>query len=398
MQATRFPARANGVADRMADFMAHLRMNGLAAGPRELQDSLAALSFVDPMNATQVRQAAKVLCSHGQQDWDGFDDLFDAFWFNTGRQRGGQVKTKNTRIHSPKAMVWQKHLQGHHLPDDVPAVSTDDPAPEEGDEEFAGEDGRLIASRHENLARRDLRELTDEDTLREASAMAELLARRLRDRRSRRFRQYRRGVRIDMRSVLRNSLSKGGEPFELRRLRRKDRPYRMVALCDVSGSMVPYARVFLAFLKGLVSQDLRADAYIFHTKLVRITAALRDHDTLRAAGRMSLMADGFAGGTDIGASLEQFNNSYGSKAVNGRTVVLILSDGYCTGPPEDISAALQRLRKRAARIMWLNPLAGWRDYEAVARGMAAALPHLDALLPANTVDSFKKLEDAFGRL
>jgi len=398
MQATRFPTRSQGIADRMADFMAHLRMNGLHTGPRELRESLEVLGHIDPLDPDQVRRAEKVLCSGGQQDWDAFDDLFDAFWFNAGRQRRGETKTKNTRIHSPRPMVWQQHLHGHQLPDDTDSAAAAEGDAEDGEEEVDGGDGRLIATRQEILTRRDLRELTDEETLRQAEQAAEALARRLRDRRSRRYRLRRRGAKIDLRSTLRHSLASGGEPFDLHRRKRRDRPYRLVALCDVSGSMTPYARVFLSFLKGLVSQDLHGDAYIFHTRLVRITPALRDHDTLRAAGRLSLMADGFGGGTDIGASLEQFNASYAAHAVNGRTVVIILSDGYCTGGPEAIARALKRLSKRAAKIIWLNPLAGWRDYAPVAAGMAAARPHLDALLPANTIDSLAKLEDGFARL
>ena len=98
--------------------------------------------------------------------------------------------------------------------------------------------------------------------------------------------------------------------------------------------MTLYARVFLAFLKGLMSADDKTDAYIFHTRLIRVTSALRDNDNLRAAGRLSLMAEGFGGGTDIAGSLSAFCDSYAEAALNGRTVAIILSDGYCTGEPE----------------------------------------------------------------
>ncbi|MEM9062541.1 MAG: VWA domain-containing protein [Pseudomonadota bacterium] len=370
-------------------------MNGLVAGPQETQDALAALSAVDATDAEQARLALKSLLASGEDAWRGFDDLFEAYWFNTGKQRQGEVKADHLRTQAARPTLWQPHL-GEDA--DGGQDTDDDGRPDAGDGEAEGTDGRLIATRTENLTRRDLRELMDDESLRAAEAAAERLAKALRDRRSRRHRMAMRGRKLDMRRILRSSLARGGEPLDLHRRRRPERPLQIVALCDVSGSMAVYARVFLAFVKGLVGVDTKTDAYLFHTKLMRVTGALRDHDTLRAAGRLSLMAEGFGGGTDIAGSLTRFNDAYARHSVGGRTVVLILSDGYCTSKPSELAAALVRLRRRARRIVWLNPLLGWRDYEPVARGMAAALPHLDAHLPANTIDALGALEVEFERL
>lgn len=395
MRATRFPARAGGPAERMADFMAHLRMNGLKAGPRETGDSLAALAAIDPTDPGEARLALKALLASGHDQWQAFDDLYDAFWFNTGRQKGVEVRADHVRTQSARPTLWQSQAEDGAEGD---GKTTDDARPDAGDGEAEGADGRLIATRTDNLSRRDLRELMDEESLREAERAARWLGRALRDRRSRRMRAAKRGARLDLRRTLRASLARGGEPIDLFRRHRPDRPLKIVALCDVSGSMSVYARVFLAFLKGLVAADARADAYLFHTRLMRVTPALRDHDGLRAAGRLSLMAEGFGGGTDIAGALAGFNDAYGARAVDGRTVVLVLSDGYCTRPPEALAAALERLGRRARRIVWLNPLLGWRDYAPVARGIAAALPHLDAHLPANTIAALAALEGEFARL
>lgn len=173
---------------------------------------------------------------------------------------------------------------------------------------------------------------------------------------------------------------------------------RLVAILDVSGSMELYAKVFLAFLKGLTGADLTAEAFLFHTRLVRVTEALRDRDRLRAAERLALMAEGFGGGTRIAGALAAFNDRHAKSTLTGRSVVLILSDGYDTDPPERLAAELARLAKRAGRIVWLNPLKGWRGFEPVARGIAAALPHLDAHLPATTLADLAALEAEFERL
>ena len=180
--------------------------------------------------------------------------------------------------------------------------------------------------------------------------------------------------------------------MRLMRKHRPDRPRKIVALCDVSGSMTVYAQVFLAFLAGLMRSDTTADAYLFHTRLVRITEALRDKDTMRAIGRMSLMADGFGGGCEIGPSIARFARTYAKRFVDGRSVVLILSDGYDTAPATILDAALADLRKRGCKIIWLNPLKGWRDYAPVADGMAAALPHLDLFCAANTLADLAALD------
>lgn len=390
---TRFPARAEGLADRVAGFVGHLRMNGMKLGPRETADALAALSEVDALDPAEARMALAALLVPDAEGWRRFDDLFDAYWFNAGRTRNGEASA-HVRVQSARPSLWA----GHFGETGGGEAEAEPDTAGEGDGEAEETEGRLLATRTATLARRDLRELTDEATLREAKAVARRIARAIRDRRSRRRRQALRGPALDMRRIQRASLARGGEPLDLYRRARPPRPMKIVALCDVSGSMTAYARVFLAFLKGLVAADTKADAYLFHTRLIRVTPALTDRDTLRAAGRLSLMAEGFGGGTDIAGSLAAFLEGHGARALDGRTVVVILSDGYCSGGPEALSSALARIRRKARRIVWLNPLKGWEGYAPVAAAMRAAEPHLDAHLPANTLEALSALEAEFARL
>lgn len=396
MHPTRFAGRARGPAERLAGFMAHLRQNGIAVGPAETTRALAGLAAIDATDPNRARLALKTLVTSTPADWSRFDELFDAYWLNTGR-----VRTRVTG--TPPAGRKPPSLWSRHLPETEGSASTagapSGAAEDDGDNTADGRgEGRLVATGRPATAQRDLRSLMAESDLAEAERIAERLARAIRERHARRRRLARLGPEIDLRRTLRRSLARGGEPLDLARRRRREPPLRIVALLDVSGSMTVYARVFLAFLKGLVGTDSRADAYLFHTSLVRVTEALTASDPLTAATRLSLLTRGLGGGTRIGRSLATFNTTYAKRAVNGRTAVLILSDGYDTDPPEELAKALARLRRRARRIIWLNPLKAWQGYAPVARGMAAAMPHLDAFLEASTLASLGALETEFQKL
>jgi uncharacterized protein with von Willebrand factor type A (vWA) domain len=395
LKTTRFPQTASGVTERMTGFMAHLRANGLSLGVAETAGVLRSLQQIDVTDHHEVRLACKVACTSHSDDFDRFDELFNAYWFNRGREKSAIAECETQRRQRAPS-VFQPGV------DSAQPGNTDGDA-ESPDDDTAGEaqssgDGRLIASMTSNREKVDFRELMTPESIREAEIMAARLASAMRDRRSRRKRAARRGSQLDMRRILRASLAHGGVPLRLYPRTRPDRPVKIVALLDVSGSMAVYARVFLAFLKGLISHDLQTDAYLFHTALVRISDVLRDHDTFRSINRLSLMAQGFGGGTRIGANLNLFNQQYAARTVGGRSVVIILSDGYDTDSPEHTAQALARLKKRGCRIVWLNPLKGWRDYAPVAGCMAAALPHIDHFAAANTLSSLAALESQFERL
>ncbi|WP_176251267.1 MULTISPECIES: VWA domain-containing protein [unclassified Sulfitobacter] len=391
---TKFAARDPGPAARMAGFVAHLRDHGLRLGVGETGIALDALTHIDAANPQDARRALKSVFAGCAEEAAQFDGLFNSFWMN-----GGRVKTRitptapqspNKNVHSSRDTSVEGQSNGG---------AGDITAPDGGDGEAQSDgEGKLVATDVTNLFKKDLRDIVRPEDIAEAEKVALRLGAALRDRRSRRRKAARKGDRIHFRKVMRQSLATGGEPFALPKRQRPDRSLRITAICDVSGSMTVYSRVFLAFLAGLMRADPRADAYLFHTRLVRITEALRDKDALRALARLSLLADGFAGGSKIGDSLSHFAGTYGRRFVDNRTVVMILSDGYDTTSPDGISDALVRLKKRGCKIIWLNPLKGWDGYEPTADAMAAALPHLDLFRAANTLDDLAALEPELARL
>lgn len=390
---TKFARPDPGPAARVAGFMAHLRGNGLRLGVGETETALAALAQVRASDPAEARMALRAICTGSADEAGRFDALFDAYWLNGGRVASRMAPTSDARtVHTrTTATADGPEASGageRHAPD----------GSDEGEAEGGGE-GRLVATRVDSLMKKDLRDLVTREDIAEAERVAEMLGRALRDRRSRRRRAARKGAEIDFRRTVRQSLATGGEPLRLPRRARADRPVKIAALCDVSGSMVAYARPFLAFLVGLMRHDATADAYLFHTRLVRITEAMRDPDPMRALNRLTLLSDGFGGGSRIGENLTRYAQTYARRFVDGRTIVFILSDGYDTGDDgTGIGAALAKLRRRGCRIVWLNPLAGWADYAPVARGMAAALPHLDAFHPANTLDRIAAIAQELDRI
>lgn len=396
MKPTQFPAPATGVSERMAGFTAHLRANGYAVGARESMCVLSAMDTLNTVSSESLRLASQSIFATRAEHFKQFNDLFDAYWFNQGRQKYGIEETRNnqtsSRSHNYRPGAQESPtLTGHGTADQV------DDAESEGESYSSGE-GKLVGSRVKNLEKIDLREFMTPESVQEAEVLAKRLASAMSDRRSRRRIAATRGSMLDLRRIMRDCVSHGSEPINLFKRQRPRRPVRIVTLLDVSGSMVVYSRVFLAFLKGLVSHDSKTDAYLFHTSLVRISDALRDKHTFRAVNALSLKAQGFGGGTRIGHNIEQFNKQYAANTVNGRSVVIIMSDGYDTDPPEKLAAALARLKKRGCKIVWLNPLKGWKDYAPVAQGMAAALPYLDVFEPANTLESLAALEPHLMRL
>jgi uncharacterized protein with von Willebrand factor type A (vWA) domain len=219
------------------------------------------------------------------------------------------------------------------------------------------------------------------------------LARRHPMRPSRRTRSSRRrGHTPDLRGTLQASLRTAGEPVHRRWRVRTQRPRELVIVCDVSGSMAPYSRMLMQYMQASVTARRRVEAFVFGTRLTRITQELIGRDPDAALARASAAVSDLSGGTRIGDALATLNREHGRRVGRG-AVVVILSDGWDRGDPVALGAEMARLRRTAFRVIWLNPLAAHPDYEPLTRGMQAAVPHTDRLLAGNSVRSLRELAE-----
>jgi uncharacterized protein with von Willebrand factor type A (vWA) domain len=380
---------------RLAGFARTLRDNGFAVGLAETRDALAILASPAALRPAHLRPALRALFCATRSDWERFDEIFAAYWQGRGMRRvqrtvGMPGESRSTTRHVADSVAAQRP-QG--VPDAVEQGDGHD-----GDNAVDSHDRRSQAARSERLGATDLRYVVDPEEVAQTHALAERLAHRMRARLVRREQARRRGRRLDLRRTIHRSISHGGTPIDLVWRRRKVKPLRLVVLLDGSGSMELYTAFFVRFLHGVVEAFRESEAFVFHTRLAHVSASLRDRDVARAVDRLSLMAQGIGGGTRIGECLATFNRWHAKRVINARTAVMIVSDGYDTGEPERLAEEMARLRRRCRRIIWLNPLIGWRDYAPEARGMQAALPHVDLFAPAHNLESLAALEPYLARI
>ena len=360
------------VTERLSVLAARLRVEGVRVGLDELLAGHRALAAVDASSRTESFFALRLAMCSRVEDLPVFADAFDAV-FGTGWHDALDLIPPAAR-----AML--------------PRIGDPGADPSPGAEPVASKPVPAAWSPVELLRTKDFAALSDLE-LAQAQRMLARLARRGPRRLSRRARpSRRRGDRHDLRATIRASLRYGGEPVERRWRRPTLRQRPVVLVCDVSGSMEPYARMLLTYLQACVAARRRVEAFAFGTRLTRITRELRGRDPDRALRRATEAVEDFSGGTRIGASLGTLNREHGRRVGRG-AVVVVLSDGWDRGDPELLADEMRRLRRCAHRVIWLNPLKAHEDYEPLTRGMSAALPHADHFLAGNSVASLEELAE-----
>jgi uncharacterized protein with von Willebrand factor type A (vWA) domain len=263
----------------------------------------------------------------------------------------------------------------------------DDERPNEIEVPFA------LASDEERLSRKSFDSLEPHELAQLYRLMSKLEVATPR-RRTRRHEKGRHGEQVDLRRTLRSSLRTGGDPIRLARRRRRVAQRRLVLLCDISGSMESYARAYLQFLTSAAGSGPRAEAFVFATRLTRVTRALASRNPERAIQRAAEAAPDWSSGTRIADALKQFNDRHGRRGMARGAVVVILSDGWERGDPALVGREMARLARLAHRIVWVNPRVSARGFSVRSGGMVAALPYCDALVSGHTFEALAEVAEA----
>lgn len=381
------------VATNLSAFVKTLRDNAFLVGMTEGRDAAALMAAGYAERPSLLRQAFKHLFCARKAEWDRFDGLFDAFWLSKRVRNRARVAGSASSPNNPSL----KSLQNAGSSGDDEATDQI-PSGDEGSTEGDGMGRMEGASAIESLSSKDYRKLSDPAEVEQAHALAAALARVMRVRLARRDRIRHHGRRLDLRRTIHANIGHGGVPFDLRLRKRKTPPLRLVILLDASGSMSLYTGLFLRFIHGVLDEFREAEAFLFHTRLVHVSDAMKERDPARALDRLSMMAQGAGGGTRIGECLADFNRHHARRVLNSRSCVMIVSDGYETGDPDLLGEQMAELRRHCRRIAWLNPMIGWEGYAPEARGIKAALPHVDLHAPAHSLESLSALEPFLARL
>jgi uncharacterized protein with von Willebrand factor type A (vWA) domain len=366
----------------VARFSAAVHAAGLPVGPDRAERFARAITVAMPSTLTGLRACAHATLAYSHDHIAVLDRVFDAVFaglVDPADDRGdpGQEAISASGSAPPPAPG---------LASGAPSASAGSPARDSLSIPTAG-------SVAERLRHKDFSELTPEELLLLADAMATF---RLvtPQRWSRRSRPADSGHRFDLRATLRAAQRTGGDPVWLARRRKRLRPRRLVVLCDISGSMEPYARALLQLLY-CATRTTRAEVFTFATRLTRLTPALASQSPAIALASASAAAPDWSGGTRIGANIKEFIDEYGRRGIARGAVVLVISDGWDTGDPALLGEQMARLARLAHRIVWANPRTQSASYRPLVGGMAAAWPYCDAVVSAHRLDA---LDDLVGAL
>jgi len=370
---------------------------GIPVTPERSVRFARVLALAYPSTRTRLYWAARSVFVSSREQLATFDRVFATVFdglVDPAARRGDQNAPSLEALE-----LRSQESRPRERSDDSPSVGIAPPGSdlrEPGADETNAGDSRSLqlraASAEERLAERDFAELEPGELRVLAELMRELsLATPLR--RSRRYRRASHGKRLDVRATLRASRRTGGDPARRILHRRLERPRRLVFLCDISGSMEPYTRAFLQLLHAAV-EGAHAEAFVFATRLTRLTRALGGAQPDLAIDRAAATARDWSSGTRIGDSLRSFIDDHGRRGMARGAVVVVVSDGWERGDPALVAREMERLQRLAHRVVWVNPRVASRDYEPLTGGMAAALPFCDAFVSGHNLRALSSVADA----
>jgi hypothetical protein len=370
------------LAENVVHFARALRKAGVPVGPDRVMDGLRALDLAGVENRDDFYWALASVFLSRREQFELFDQAFRLFWRERYLlDRALQASPLAAPANTSTDQTPNRIAEALGLTKKVPMRASTQ------DEET---DVLLSASELERLQRRDFETMTT-DELEQAKRLIAGLKLPIPQIPTRRLRPDVHGRRVDLRATLRASLRGNADIIALRRRSYRRRHPPLVVLCDISGSMSRYSRMFLHFLHAITSDRDRVHSFVFGTRLTNITRQLRHRDVDIALGAISATVADWSGGTRIGATLKEFNLHWSRRVLGQNAVVMLISDGLDRDAGQDLTEQMERLHKSSHRLIWLNPLLRFEDFEPKAAGVRLMLPHVDAFLPAHNIDSLTDL-------
>jgi uncharacterized protein with von Willebrand factor type A (vWA) domain len=364
-----------------------LRALGMDVTPTQILDLVEGLQHVDMRQRRDFKNTARTILVNQYEHLPLFDRAFDLFWQARAKNELANLGLEFPGLQRPKLQQQErKSVQGHGDSSEG-ANKSDEPIIEK----------IYTYSVQEVLRRKDFADL-DPDELHEVKRMMQTMEWQLEQRRTRRKTFAPRGAYLDMRRILRQNLRYGGEHLRLAWRRRKQKRRPLVVICDISGSMERYSRILLKFIYVISSGLEKVEAFVFSTRLTRITRSLKAQNIDTALDQVTAVIYDWAGGTRIGEALKTFNYKWGRRVLGQGAIVMIISDGWDRGNVELLEREMRRLQLSCQRLIWLNPLLGSDNYEPLTRGILAALPYVDDFLPVHNLASLEQLGDLLQRL
>jgi len=385
--------------DRVVGFGRYLRLVGLPATLGQTMDFAAAIPSIGLMRE-DFKLASRAVFVIRKDDGPLFDKAFDLYWRYSTFADDDSPFDETSDLASPDQANADDEDAIPPPPGKDKKKGQDEESADkrqsqrevqEGESaDDADPDTMLTYSASEALKGKDFAQF-NADEMSRAKLLMQKIAWQIAMRRSRRTVRASKGMYLDLRRSLRANMKYGGEPIELARRKRKQKPRRVVLICDISGSMDRYSRILLQFVHTMEQGLSRVEVFVFGTRLTRITRQLRVRNIDAALERVSKEVQDWAGGTRIGESLLTFNTRWARRVLGQGAIVLIISDGWDRGDVEVLRREMARLQRMSFRLIWLNPLLGSPTYQPLTRGIQAALPYVDDFLPVHNLESLENL-------
>ena len=386
------PSERGRLLANLVHFARVLRVAGLAIGPGRVLDAVNAVSAVGIGDREDFYWTLHAVFVSRYRDRELFDQAFHVFWRNPRllERMMAMILPAFSYPEAAPRQALRRRLGDALAPARAAESDAEPPATE------LELDAALSWSAREVLQDKDFEQMSSEEIRRAKSAvtrMRPLLARVP----TRRYRRHRLGRRVDMRASLKSALRSGASLIPLERRRRRYRTPPLVILCDISGSMSRYSRMLLHFAHTLTADRARVASFVFATRLTNVTRHLREKDVDVALERISEAVSDWSGGTRIGHCLYAFNRHWSRRVLAQGAVTLLISDGLDRDAGEGLGDQVERLHKSCRRLIWLNPLLRYEDFEPRSLGMRAILPHVDEFLSVHNLRSLEQLARVLSR-